>query len=86
MNYRLENYTAKRSDQISHSIRITYKLYRVNEKGDLASCLGTDENLDRLLKKNERWMHKNNGYIIRKAVIELKEEPVFKIIQNKRRK
>ncbi len=85
MNFRIENYPAKTVDQIDHKIRITYKLYSLKNNGELLSCLGSDESLDRLLSKNEQWMHKDRKYVIRKAVIETKEEPVFKVIRNKQR-
>lgn len=86
MSYRLENFTAKKSNEIFHRIRITYKLYSLKVDGSVRNLLGTNESLDRLLSKNQKWMYGHDKYIIRKVVIETHEEPIFKVISNRRRK
>lgn len=86
MSYRLENHTAKKIDEISHNVRITYKLYSLKQDGSIRNCLGTNESLDRLLTKNEDYLHNGDKYIVRKVVIETKEEPVFKVIISGRKR
>ena len=82
---RLENYYAKKINEIFHKVRITYKLYSLKEDGSIRNCLGTNESLDTLLNRHGSWVRKGDKYVIRKAVIEVKEEPVFKVIpMNKR--
>ncbi len=86
MSYRLENFIAKKSSEIFHRIRITYKLYSLKQDGSVRSLLGSNESIDRLMTKNQKWMYGNDKYIIRKVMIETHEEPIFKVISNSKRK
>lgn len=85
-SFRLENFNAKKMDQIEHRVRITYKLYSLRQDGSIRNCLGTNESLDRLLTRNESSMYGDDKYIVRKVIVETHEEPVFKVIPNKKRK
>ncbi len=86
MHYRLENHTAKKMNEIFHKVRIFYKLYSLKQDGSVRNCLGTNESLDRLLTKNEGYLHNGDKYIVRKVVMETKEEPVFKVITTRRKR
>ncbi len=80
MKYRLENFPATKSDHVSQNVRITFKLYSLGVDGTIRSCIGTNQSLDRLMKKNQGWLHKGSNYIIRQVTIQIHEEQVFKVI------
>ncbi len=80
MKYRLENSPATKSDQVSQNVRITFKLYSLREDGTILSCIGSNQSLDRLMKKNDGWLHEGSNYVIRQVTIQTHEEQVFKVI------
>jgi len=79
-NYRLENSPATKSDHISQKVTITFKLYSLKADGTIRSCLGSNQSLDRLMKKNHGWIHNDCKYVIRQVTVQTHEEQMFKVI------
>jgi len=81
----LKPYNAKEIDEVTSEIKITYILYRVLGNGKLSSPYGSSQNFEKLA--NNDWIKKSekgSEFIIKKRVSMIKEEPIFKVTNNKR--
>ncbi len=83
---KLEAYNPKEIDEIKSEIKITYILYRIMGNGTLSSPYGQSQNFEKLA--NNDWISKSEKgteFIIKKRVTMLKEEPIFKVTNNKKK-
>lgn len=78
-SFKLVTLKSRGIDQIQHKIRITYKLYSLRENGSILNHVGSDEDIDKLIEKHNKWLG-NKPYLIRKFVSESIEEPIFKVV------
>jgi len=83
----LKPYTPKEIDEIKSEIKITYILYRIMGNGKLSSPYAQSQDFEKLA--NNSWIgnsDKGSEWIIKKRVTMLKEEPIFKVTNNKEKK
>ena len=83
----LKPYIAKQVDEILSEIKITYILYQVLGNGKLSSAYGQSQDFEKL--SNNSWItnsDRESEWVIKKRVVILKEEPIFKISWKGRKK
>lgn len=79
----LKPYNPKGIDEIKSEIKITYILYRILGNGKLSTPYGSSQDFQKLASND--WISKSEKgteFIIKKRVSMVKEEPIFKVVNN----